>query len=498
MKLSKLVLPLSFLGLAPHASATATENSATDNPRHKIVASVDNDTLSNAYKGSIAILEFGEDVEAAEVRNAFVTAYNKNPNGFDANSIEKIFEITDNPRYFYEHMNLSIPHAEYMTRRASANLLKKLHVSNRLEILGRSISIYADTISPEHSLELVANGKILPFVMNVQPLMRKALDKIMPDIKTVTQNKKYTDALENIMQYAIANQNDSNAVKLYLDVFVATADEIRRYDVQGDAARPVLNAIEWLSKNIETYNREITPKSKLDTQLQIKSPHEFVLNQYSSISYRVNLAKIYNAAYHDFIVSNGNPKLLKPKYMDKRVQDLYTDYFMSMYFVRMADAGKMSPDDKKHYDKLLSAHPEIKLFAPYFAGVYVDVAGRDKFLDFLATLRTSAKQGRMNVPRPVSALIASCEKQARESQSQIEQYDISLPVFDVAAVNKLSWQDYMRSPWNPNVVHNNIDSNLNMQLQSLMFQQDALQRLIQNNSKKDIAGITAAVRTGDR
>lgn len=489
MKLSKLVLPLSFLGLAPHASATATENAAMDNPSHKIVASVDNDTLSNAYKDSIAILEFDEDIDAVEVRNDFIAAYNKNPNGFDASSIAKIFEITDNPLYFYEHMNLSVPHAEYMTRNASANLLQKLHVSNRLEILGRSISIYADEISPEHSLELVANGKILPFVMNVQPLMRKALDKILLNIKIVNQNKKYTDALENIMRYAIANQDDSNAVKLYLDVFVATADEIRGYEAQGDAARPVSNSIEWLSKNIEKYNREITPNSQLDTQLQIKSPHEFVLNQYSNISHRVNLAKIYNAAYYDFIISNGNPQLLKPKYMDKRVQNLYTEYFMSMYFGRMADAGKMSPDDKKHYDKLLSAHPEIKLFAPYFSGVYVDVAGRDKFLDFLVILSTSAKQGRINIPRPVSTLFASCEKQVRESQPQIEQYNISLPVFNVSDVKRLSWYDYMQSPWNPNVVHNNIDSYLDSQLQSLMFQRETLQRLMQNNRPREISGI---------
>ena len=124
MKLSKLLLPLTFLGLSPTARAATNTQTTNSVPQNKTIKTTNHKATNNAKIANFS--DFQEDDDTAEIHRKLINSYNAKPNAHNIDNIIKLLNIMDDPKPVYDMLRLSIEHAQYFMKKITPELQKKL------------------------------------------------------------------------------------------------------------------------------------------------------------------------------------------------------------------------------------------------------------------------------------------------------------------------------------------------------------------------------------
>ena len=474
MNLRKLLLPLTFLGLSPAAHADNKVQKNDSLPQHKITHTID--STKTTHKKTVKFTDAQEDEENANIQRMLISGYNAKPHAYRFDNIIKLLKIADNAKTLYNALHLSLPHAKYLVAHITPELQQKLGIKAKEDILFTAINHRAAEISEKDAFEFVATHNNLNKLKNPVIILNKALNIALSDVSIIGQSPAHINCISNIMNFALSHQDDKKITALYSKIFVTTAHMIRDYNQNDSVQDKYAYSINELTSKIEKFNKHITPGSVLDSELQIKRPHEYVIQEYRSIAQRVNMALVYNNAYYRFL---SKAHFVHPVvYTHKPTQKLYQDYVDAIEIKSLVRENMATSTQKQKLKKLIAAHPEIELFDPYFSAVYLNLVNRDQILDFTVQLHTSKSNKALTVPKKIFTVLAQCNANAIPQQKLINQHMIKAPNIALKVPKKLSVSQMMKSVLNPQNIEKTIAQSLNKQLQDLDWQAHSMQKLI--------------------
>ncbi len=474
MNLRKLLLPLTFLGLVPAAHADDKTHANDSLPRHKITHTVD--TTKTKHKKTINFTDAQEDQEIIEIQRMLISGYNAKPHAYRFDNIVKLLKIANNAKTLYNSLHLSLPHAKYLIKTITPELQKRLGIKEKEDILFTAINHRVTEISEKDAFEFVATHNNLNKLKDPVIILNKALKVALSDMSIVGQSQTHMNCISNIMNFALSHQDDKKIIALYSKIFVTTAHMIRDYNQNDSVQDKYAYSINALTNKIEKFNKHITPGSVLDLELQIKKPHDYVIQEYRSITQRVNMALIYNNAYSRFLSKNHLARPLV--YTHKPTQKLYQDYVEAIEIHSLIRENRATSTQKQKLKKLIAAHPEIELFDPYFSAVYLNTGNNDFIIDFIVQLHTSQPDKTLTVPKKLFTILAQCNANAVPQHKLINQHMIKVPNIVLKLPKKISWSQMMKSVLNRQNIEKTIAQSLNKQLQDLDWQTYSMQKLI--------------------
>ena len=216
------------------------------------------------------------------------------------------------------------------------------------------------------------------------------------------------ECLTNTMEYTLKHQDNSTMADLYMKIFIATTNIIRQFDADKDKENIHLESINQMSLAIEKFNREIIPNSVLDQEIKIKSPRDFVLNEYQDITHRINMTKIYNEAYYAFLTNKY--KANRQKFNHPAIQQLYNDYIDAIELLTRARNKKITDAQRDRLSQLTQKYPEISLLDPYFSNIYVNTDNYDKFLNFITSIHATQSDKKQKIPPEIQIALIKTKK----------------------------------------------------------------------------------------
>ena len=478
MNIKKLLLPLTFLGLSPTARANNQTHTNDSLPQHKITHTVD--TTKTKQRKTIKFEDAQTEDEIIEIQRMLINGYNAKPQAYRIDNIIKLLTIADNGKEIYRDLRLSLAHAAYFKKNITPELQKKLGIKEKEDILFKAVNNHIYEMSDTTAFEFVATHTNLNKLKNPSITLTKALNVALADLSIIGKSPTHINCISNIMNFALSHQNDKKITQLYSQIFVTTAHMIRDYNQTDSIQNSYISTINALTKKIETFNTHIVTGSVLDSELQIKKPQDYVIQEYKNISYRVNKALIYNKAYAHFM---SRTHLLRQKiYKTQSTQNLYQDYVDAIeiqYLIRVKSATE---EQKQKLKKLIAAHPEIKLFEPYFCAVYLNTSEHNKILNFIVKVHTSKTNKAITAPKGLFTVLAKCNANAIPQQKYINQHKINVPNIPLKLPKKLTWSQIKKTVLISKNIEALINQSLNKQLEDLDLQIQSMQRLtIKNN-----------------
>lgn len=483
MNLKKLLLPLTFLGLSPAARAADKVPGTDSIPQNKITHTVDSVKTKHHKTAKFSDYQEDEDYETAEIHRKLVNSYNAKPNAHNIDKIIKLLSIMDDPKTVYDMLRLSIPHAKYFAGIITPTLQKKLNIAAKEDIVFTAVNNHIYEMSDQEAFDFVATHSNLNKLKNPPVTLTKALNIALADKSLIGQSKAHINCISNIMNYALSHQDDKKITDLYAKIFVTTAHMIRDYNQNDSVQNNYGKSIHALTRKIETFNTHISNGSLLDKEIEIKKPHDYVIQEYANISNRINLAMIYNRAYMNFV--SRALDLRHPVYSSKVTQNLYLDYVNSIeiqYLIRNQMANK---DQEEQLKKLIAAHPEIKLFEPYFCNLYLNTPEYNKIMKLVAQVRTNKSKKAVPVPKEITQFLAKCEANASAQQILINNQMINVPSISLAIPKQLSMDQLRKSVLTPVNIYNQITEALDRQLHDVTFQKNSTMALTKNTQQYD-------------
>ena len=488
MKLKKIIFPLTFLGLSP-TNANAAKTTKPDSvPQNKTELSfseitlIPQDTLDfwDEQEKNLNAIE-QDSIAQKEMRSMHIkllNSYNASPNKHNFTQIIEFLNKIENPHLFYNKMQLSIKHAKYLTENITPELQKKLQISDISDIMIDAINKRTNEIPDQDAFNFIILGQNFDKLQQPAVIMDKALKYALSDINALGSSFPRKKCISLIMEYATQNQNDTEIVKLYSTIFITTAKIIREFNESNENQSQQIQAMNTLVPLIENFNSKIIPNSILDHELQIKKPHDYVINEYNNIFYRINLAKIYNDAYFYYMMKS--PNLHKQIYSNQLSNEAYVDYVQAIELQSLARTTQLSQEQQTQLDNLIKKRPEIKLFEPYYSNVYLNTEDKKKINDFLRTVKSS-KKNEVSVPASIAKILKNHQTNADTQKQIILDNYIKLPEIKLTLPNKFFYNYIMSSSMISSNVFNNIKSALRKQYDDVLIQKQSLERITQNN-----------------
>ena len=517
MKLKNIILPLSFLGLAPGAKAQTAPENQNNSIQNKNIELIQtptqniadttktihfnevqkNDSVINDIVTRLTTPKFvtpdttatinlnntlnlrpvvvDEELESEDLIAPLVKNYNKNPEAYDFNKIYQLLNLMPDPRDLYEQLEIPIRHAIILTDEITPELLEKLDIVDKNDILMTSIEKKPEALTDQEAFNFIADGNIVRVIKKPERIIEKSLKIALQNLDSIHTNQRQFDCISNIMDYTLLHQDSPEMARLYMEIFIATTNIIRQYDANKDQKNIHLESINKLSLAIEQFNRNIIHNSVLDQEIIIKSPRDFVLNEYQDITHRVNLTKIYNEAYYTFLTNRY--KANRQRFNNPAIQKLFSDYIDAIELLTRARNKKLTEQQHKQLNELTQRYPEIKLFDPYFSNIYINTTSYDQFLSFITSIHAAKSNKPQKIPTEILSMLGTCQQQANSYRSILKGYSINLPEIQFAPSRKISYSDAVSGPLNPYEIFKKIDSTLYQQARALTFQHKALQRL---------------------
>lgn len=536
MKLKNIILPLSFLSLTPTAKAQQTqpaENDSVANKKFEIIATpntatpdttnafnvaeaIKNDTILNKIierlqtpkltppdtttkatpidtTTQIIPLEVEEEEPEEDVITPLVESYNKNPYTHNFDKMLQLFNLMTDPFELYDRLEIPIRHAIILTDVISPELQEKLHIKDKNDILTTSLEKKPEVLTDEEAFNFIADGHILNIMKKPERVIEKSLNIALQNLDSIFTNPRKMECLTNTMEYTLKHQDNSMMADLYMKIFIATTNIIRQFDADKDKENIHLESINQMSLAIEKFNREIIPNSVLDQEIKIKSPRDFVLNEYQDITHRINMTKIYNEAYYAFLTNKY--KANRQKFNHPAIQQLYSDYIEAIELLTRARNKKITDAQRDRLSQLTQKYPEISLLDPYFSNIYVNTDNYDKFLNFITSIHATQSDKKQKIPPEIQMILSDCQKQVNTYRAMLGQYSINLPDIQIMASDKISYPDVANGPLNPYETFKKIDSTLYQQARALTFQQRALRRLAKTGPQTQDAQYLAMTKS---
>lgn len=476
MKLSKLLLPLTFLGLTPTARAATNTQTTNSVPQNKTIKTTNHKATNNAKIANFS--DFQEDDDTAEIHRKLINSYNAKPNAHNIDNIIKLLNIMDDPKPVYDMLRLSIEHAQYFMKKITPELQKKLDITDKEDILFTAINNHIYETSDEDAFKFVATHSNLYKLKNPAVTLNKALNIALSDMSLVGKSDAHMNCISNIMNFTLSHQNDSEIINLYSKIFIATANMIRDYN-QSDSVQDVYTqSINALTNKIEKFNTHITSGSSLDKEIQFKKPHEYIIQEYRNNAYHVNLALIYNQAYVRFIARTY--KFQQPGFTNKTAQKIYSNYIEAIEIQYLIRTNSATDAQKQKLTKLVEIHPEINLFEPYFCSVYLNTHEYHKVLEFITKVQTSKSGKAVTVPKEIFTILSKCSANEITQQANINEQMIKIPYIQLTVPNKLTSAQIRRTVLMPYNIEHIIQQTLDKQLQDLDLQIRSMLKLTQN------------------
>ena len=467
MKLRKLLLPLTFLGLSPTAHA-AGQHSGDTIPQTKKTT-----TYSPNKKTPAKTIQYNDTDK--DIYNKLIKSYNKNPSKHNIQNVVQLMTIMENPLYMYESLCLSISDAQYLAKHISPTLQKKLNIADKEDIIFTAINKRTNEISDTVAFNFVATHSNLTKLKYPVEILTKALRVALSDTAKIGKSQTHINCISNFMNFAQQYQNNHEITKLYSSIFVATANMIRDYNNQ----KTHFQSINILTTLINNFNNHIISGSVIDKEIQIKQPQDYVIQEYKNISARVNLAMVYNRAYLCFVsrTHKSHPKQYNHKYTQQLFQN-YVEAIEIQYLHRKQEATK---EQLQRLETLIKKHPEIYLFEPYFCNIYLSTAEYNKILLFMTNVKIANDNKAHNVPKNILNIVNKCNKNADKQQEYISKHMINVPQISMALPSKMSLQQIRKSVLIPLNISNIVTAELEKQLDNLEIKIDAMEKIIKNN-----------------
>lgn len=495
MNIKKLLLPLTFLGLSPTAHAANTNTNQTDSVP-KTQKNADFSAITFIPQHTIDFMDAQEDslrlvsedsitsAEMSAIHNKLIKTYNETPYKYSINDIINLLYKIENPHKFYKELHLSIPHAQYFMENITPQLQNKLHIQDKTDILITAINNRAHTLSNEEALYFAVDGKYFDKIAEPAVVLHKALQIPLNNIVKIGQQPLYKQCIQNIIDFVFANQDDTEVIKLYSDIFIATAQTIREFNEKTDTQEQYAISMNYLVPLVERYNARIKPNSVLDQEIKIKKPHDYVINQYDEIFFRINLTKIYNDAYLKYIMQSPNMK--QPIYKSASANKMYLTYINAIELQTIARTKKLTLEQQTTLDSIIKQHPEIALFEPYFANVYYNTENRKEILDFMAKVKFT-KNKLSTLPVKLSNILKQMQESVNKQCKLLHENLINIPKLTVTLPHKVYYSDIMnKSNLPPMTTHEHIKSALYKQYDDVSMQKQSLLRITQNNNTNTV------------
>ncbi|MEE1029640.1 MAG: hypothetical protein UIC65_01315 [Alphaproteobacteria bacterium] len=492
MKLKKILLPLTFLGLSPTARAADNTQTTDSVPQNKTEQTTNFSNITLIPENTINFFDAQEDsvrhavndsigsAEIKKVHNKLIETYNANPDKYNINQIIDLLNRMDRPDKIYEQLRLSMHHANYFANNITPQLQNKLNITDKSDIIITAANKRAHDMPEYDAFRFAITGKYFDKIQNPDIILSKALNVALGDITKILKQSDYEKCIVNIAEYVFLHQDNPKLTKLYSDIFVATAKTIREYNEQTDNQDKYLASMNTLVPLIEKYNARIMPGSMMDKELNIKKPHDYVINQYNDIFTRITLAKIYNEAYLKYMLQSHD--LTKRVFGNNTLHNIYMNYMTAIDLQTIARTQQLSSEQQTKLNNILKQHPEIALFEPYFASVYFNTAERQKIRDFMTKVRFSKNQTDI-VPNQISTLLQKLQNDADAQRQLIIENLINMPDLTLTLPHKVSYSEIMRqSSFAPTNVHDSIDYSLRKQYDDVSVQKQSLERITKNNN----------------
>lgn len=496
MKLKKILLPLTFLGLSPTARAADNTQTTDSVPQNKTERVTDFSDITFIPKKTIDFFDAQEDsirravndsISAAEMTKVYsklIKTYNANPERYKISQLIDLLNNIDNPNALYDTLMLSLPHANYLSTHITSELQKKLNISDTTDIIVTAVDKRTYDMPDQDAFDFACTGKYFDRIQNPDVVLNQALQIALRDITQIGKNTKYKDCIIKITDFVFSHQDDSKLINLYSDVFLATAKTIREYNERIDNQDLYLASMNTLVPLIEKYNAQIIPNSALDKEISIKKPHDYVIKQYDDIFTRITLTNIYNQAYLNYMLQSYD--LRKRIYGNNVLHNIYINYIDAIELNTISRTKKLTPDQQEKLDNLLKLHPEIALFDPYFSNVYFNTSDRHDIIEYLTKIKFS-KQEYVNVPHQLSEILEKHQTNADSQRKIILENLIKIPALQLTLANKVSYYDIMnKSNLTPINVHDSIERALRKQYDDVTVQKNSLIRITNNNNNQNI------------
>lgn len=491
MNLKKLLLPLTFLGLSPTARAADTNTNQTDSVP-KTQQNADFSKITLIPQKTIDFMDAQEDLwrrttedsdtkkEMSDVHNKLINTYNATPYKYNIDNIISLLDKVSDPDIFYQKLHLSIPHAKYLMANITPELQSKLHIQNKTDILITAINHRAHTMSDREAFDFAVEGKYFDTIAEPAVVLHKALQIPLQNTDKIGVYPSYRKCIQNIADFVLLNQNNPEIVKLYSDIFITTAQIIREYNEKTDTQEQYVITMNILVPLVERYNAQIIPNSVLDQEIKIKKPHDYVINQYDEIFFRISLAKIYNDAYFKYIIQS--PRLRQAPYSNSKINQVYFNYVDAINLQTIARNDKLTPEQQTQLNNLMKQHPEIRLFDTYFSNAYFNIKDRKEIMDFIAKVKFS-KTKQYTVPIKIKKLLQQMQDSLDAQNKLIHENLINMPDLQLTFQNTVSYAEIMyKSNFTPTNAHNRIDSTLSKQHNDVSMQKMSLERITQNTN----------------
>lgn len=479
MNLKKLLLPLTFLGLSPAARAGDKVPTSDTVPQNKITQTVD--SVKHKNNKTIRFTDAQDEYETDEIHKQLINSYNAKPHAHNIEKIFKLLTIMDNPNNVYSHLRLSVPHAQYFASKITPELQKKLHISAKEDIVFTAVNNNFHKMSDQDLFDFVATHSNLNKLQKPYIIMEKALNIALADKAQIGKSNKHINCISNIMNFALSHQDDKKITDLYAKIFVTTAHMIRDYNKNDSVKNTYAKSINALTKKIEKFNTHIIPGSVLDSEIQIKRPHDYVIQEYANIEHRINLAMVYNRAYLLFTVRAHNMR--HQVYNNKHTQNLHLDYLDAIEIQYLVRKHMATDEQKQQLKNLIKKHPEINLFEPYFCNLYLNIPEYNTVLKFITDVHTNKSGKALSVPKEVLNILSQATHLSSVQQQAIQQQHINVPQINLTLPKKLSNEQLKRSVLIPSHIFNNIAYVLDQQLQDVTFQKHSIAALTTNNQQ---------------
>lgn len=484
MKIKKKILPLAFLGLSPmaSASATTTETGVQDPYATTILDSIGKKkpVPKDTFKININAIVPSDTISATEsnkIIDTLVKRYNQTPDAFKIEDIYKLMNFMQNPALFYNKLNIPLNQAKQMAEFITPQMLKKLGLSEKKELISHAVENAAVNMSESDAYAIMADKELSDLIVDKADLYEKSLDFVLKDTSDILQNQHKKELIENCLKYATENQNNSQAINLYISIFEYTTNLIHNFYNSKDKEQ-AFALIRWLSNNIDAANKLILSGTKMDKEISIRIPSQAVLNDCRQAFNRLGLAKIYNDAYNAFLKTGG--KTYPANYTSKNAHKIFKDYLLIIYYQHK----KLNESERKELEYLKNYYPEVQLFEKYFSVAYLDMGNRDKIDYFAAKLNTMKPGSKIKYPKEVKESIEARSHNINLPIEIMKENGILVPNF-VVSQKRTDFDSYIDSDVSVGAIFNKINKMLEQQIELVRIQEYTAQRLNKLQSEND-------------
>lgn len=484
MKLKKKILPFAFLGLSPTAVASQTAPNSSEDIKNSATTEIVSDSINATSDKSTYVVNVMDIIpsdtltaqESNKIIDDLILRYNKKPDAFRIEDIYKLMTFMQNPSLFYNKLNMPVNQAKALSEIITPQLLNKIGISDKKDILVHSANKNVTNISDSEAFSLATNKEIMDLIKDKEKIYSKALNSVLSNSEDILQNQNKKDLIINSLNYSIENQNNDNAISLYIKIFEYTTKVIHDFYNIGEKEK-TFELIRWLSNCIDEANKKISVNTKMDKIIAVRIPSEAVVKGCNQSFNKLGLTKIYNDAYYAYLKTGT--RNYRMGYTSKNAHRIFQAYLSIIYLQHKP----LNQKEQEELAELLKAYPESKLFDKYFSIAYLDMGNRDK-IDYFAAKLNSSAGSKKAYPKEIKESINNRAEKIKQPIEMMKENGILVPDFD-ADKTRINYTDFIHSDLSINVIFNKINDMLEQQINLIKAQEQTAKQLQKLQKEKD-------------